>query len=87
MHAGEIATDLNARFNADTYYTGLPAEGCDPVIRGGALHLLLNGSSGGNLGKWAARQDPDGSLREEYARAAWAKRTSDDDVILLGRRQ
>ncbi|WLB58048.1 hypothetical protein [Bradyrhizobium japonicum] len=40
-----------------------------------------------NLNKWAARYDSDGSLRLEHARAAWAKRTSDNEVILLGARQ
>ncbi|WFT91881.1 hypothetical protein [Bradyrhizobium barranii] len=40
-----------------------------------------------NLNKWAARHDPDGALRLECARAAWAKRTSDDEIIALGIRQ
>jgi|UPI0004BBF26D hypothetical protein len=34
--------------------------------------------------RWAALHDPNGSVRLEYARAAWAKRASDDSVILLG---
>ncbi|MCP1765551.1 hypothetical protein [Bradyrhizobium japonicum] len=69
-------------FCAKTYYTGLRAKGCDPIIRNGGL--LLNESSGDNLDKWAALHDPDGALRLECARAAWAGRTSDDEVVLLG---
>ena len=69
-------------FCADTYYAGLRAAGCDPVIRDGAVHMLLNLAP--ELDAWAAHQDPDGSLRIEYARAVWAKRTSDEEAIPLG---
>ncbi|MCP1915703.1 hypothetical protein J2R96_008183 [Bradyrhizobium elkanii] len=73
-------------FCAHTYFANLRAEGCDPVIRGGALHMLLNAGSGiaNDAGRWAARHDPDGLQRLEHARAVWAKRTSDDEIILLG---
>ena len=74
--------DPSTPFFAGTYYTGLRAEGCDPVIRDGGLHMLLNGAS--EFGAWAALHDPDGSARLEYARAAWAARTSNDEIILLG---
>lgn len=69
-------------FLCEDVYTGLRAKGCDPIIRNGGL--LLNESSGDNLDKWAALHDPDGALRLECARAAWAGRTSDDEVVLLG---
>ncbi|UFX41919.1 hypothetical protein HAP47_0021725 [Bradyrhizobium sp. 41S5] len=71
-------------FCAGAYYTALRDEGCDPIVRNGALQILINGSSENSFGRWAALHDPDGSLRKEYARAAWAARTSDEDVILLG---
>jgi hypothetical protein len=71
-------------FLCEDVYTGLRAKGCDPIIRNGGLYVLLNESSGGNLDEWAARHDSNGSLRLEHARAARAKRTSDDEVILLG---
>jgi hypothetical protein len=77
--------DLSTQFCAKTYYTGLRDAGCDPVVY--ALHIHLGESSVSNLNKWAARHDPDGALRLECARAAWAKRTSDDEIIALGIRQ
>ncbi|MGY4313712.1 hypothetical protein [Bradyrhizobium sp. JR3.5] len=79
---GGSAIDPNAPFDAHTYYASLRAEGCDPVVRNGALLFLVDG--GDEAGTWAALRDPDGSLRLEYARASWAKRTSDDEVIPLG---
>lgn len=79
-----IKIDPSTPFCAKTYYIGLRAKGCDAIIRNGGLYVLLNESSGGNLDKWAALHDPDGALRLECARAAWAGRTSDDEIILLG---
>lgn len=38
----------------------------------------------GNIGTWAALHDENGAVRLEYARAAWAERTSDDDINSLG---
>ncbi|MGY3082370.1 hypothetical protein ACVWZZ_008778 [Bradyrhizobium sp. LM6.10] len=84
---GNIATgiiDPSTSFCAHTYYAGLRAKGCDPVVYKGGLHWLVGESSTGNLNAWAAHQDLDGSLRLEHARATWAERASDDDVILLG---
>ncbi|MHC2295373.1 hypothetical protein [Bradyrhizobium barranii] len=70
--AATIKIDLSTPFCAQTYYAHLRAEGCDPII---------------GAGDWAARHDPKGTLRLEHARAAWAERTSDDEIILLGARR
>src|SRR5258707_15558978 len=82
-----VSINPSTPFCARTYYAGIRAEGCNPVIHDGGLHFLLNESSDDNLGKWAALHDPEGSLRLDHARAAWEKRTSDDEIILLGVRQ
>ncbi|MGF6433484.1 hypothetical protein [Bradyrhizobium elkanii] len=78
--------DPSTPFCAHAYYVALRDEGCDPIVRGGGFYMLLNGNRS-PAGKWAALRDPDGSLRLEYARTAWAERTSDDEIILLGVRQ
>ncbi|MGY4370731.1 hypothetical protein ACVW1A_006796 [Bradyrhizobium sp. LB1.3] len=79
--------DPSTPFCAHTYYAGLRAKGCDPVVYKGGLHWLVGESSTGNLHAWAAHHDLDGSLRLEHARTAWATRTSDDEAILLGTAQ
>lgn len=82
-----ITVDPSTPFCAYSYYSGLRAEGRDPIVRNGALHVLVKESSENNYGRWAALRDPSGDLRLDYARAMWAARTSDDEVILLGARQ
>lgn len=77
-----ITIDPSTPFCARTYYAALRGAGCDPMIRGGGLYTLLNG--GREAGKWAAFHDPDGSQRLEFARAAWANRGEDEEVVLLG---
>lgn len=67
-----------------TYFHGLREAGSNPLVRGGGLRWLVGESSTSNLNKWAALHDEDGAVRLQYARDAWAERTSDDDVILLG---
>ncbi|MCP3400185.1 hypothetical protein [Bradyrhizobium sp. CCGB20] len=80
--------DSSTPFCAEAYFTALRAEGRDPVVRQGALHVLLKGSSKeDSLGKWAAHHDPQGKMQIEHARAAWAARTSEDEIIVLGVRQ
>lgn len=76
-----VNIDPSTTFCAMTYYTGLRAKDCDPIVYKGGLHWLVGESSTGNLNAWAAHHHLAGSLRLEYARAAWAERTSDDDVI------
>ncbi|MET4091278.1 hypothetical protein [Bradyrhizobium sp. S3.5.5] len=76
--------DLSTPFCAHAYYAGIRAKGCNPVVYKGGLHVLLKGASTDSLNTWAARHDLDGSLRLDHARTAWAKRTSDDELILLG---
>ena len=79
-----INIDPSTPFCAYTFYTGLRAQGCDPIVRNGGLHWRIGESLMGNLGEWAARHDPGGKLQMDYARSMWAARTSDDEVILLG---
>ncbi|SDJ62678.1 hypothetical protein SAMN05216338_10578 [Bradyrhizobium sp. Rc2d] len=86
-HKASAAIDLSTPFCAYTYYTGLRAKGCDPIVARGGLHCGVVGDSTRNLHEWAARHDPDGKLRIDYARMMWAVRASDDEVILLGARQ
>ncbi|MCA1399137.1 hypothetical protein [Bradyrhizobium sp. BRP56] len=69
-------------FCAHTYYAHLRGEGCNPIVSNGALHMLLGAAD--ETDQWAARHDPDGLQRLEHARAVWAKRGSDDEIILLG---
>lgn len=76
--------DPSTSFCAYTYYTGLRAQGSDPIVWKGGLYWHVGTSSIGNLGEWAARHDPDGKLRMEYARMMWAARASDEEVIPLG---
>ena len=79
-----VKMDLSTPFCAYTFFTGLRAAGCDPIVANGGLYWSFVESSLGNLGKWAARQDPDGKLRTQYARAMWDARASDDEIIPLG---
>lgn len=85
--AASITIDPSTPFCAYTYYTGLRAEGRDPIVRDGAFCVRVGDSSENNFGQWAALRDPSGDLRLDYARALWAARTSDDEVILLGATQ
>lgn len=82
-----ITVDPSTPFCAYTYYTGLRAEGRDPIVRDGAFFVSVGDSLVNNLDRWAALRDPSGDERLDYARALWAARTSDDEVILLGARQ
>jgi hypothetical protein len=81
-----LSIDPSTPFSAHTFYAVLRAKGSDPTVRNGGLHVLLNEGPTG-VGLWAAKGDPSGSVRMDYARAAWAKRTSDDEIVLLGVRQ
>lgn len=76
-------------FCSYTYFTGLRGEGGNPFVANGGLYQsVTEGSkSAREFNEWAARHDPDGALRLEYARAMWSVRSSDDEVILLGARQ
>lgn len=77
--------DLSTPFCAYTYCTGLRAQGCEPVVQRGALYINLeSGASASEVGRWAARHDPKGTLRIEYARMMWSARASDDEIIRLG---
>ncbi|WP_234683991.1 hypothetical protein [Bradyrhizobium monzae] len=82
-----IKIDPSTQFCAYTYFSGLRAQGCDPIVRNGGLHWLVGESSVSNFHEWAALHDPDGNLRIEYARAMWSTRASDDEIIALGARQ
>lgn len=86
-YLNRASIDPSTPFCAEAFYTGLRAGGGDPVVRNGALHFLVGEFPVSNLNKWAALHDPTGSLRVGYARDAWAKRASDDEIILLGTRQ
>lgn len=76
--------DPSTSFCAYTYYTSLRAQGSDPIVRNGGLYWSVGESSNDDLHKWAARQDPKGALRIQYARMMWSARASDDEIIELG---
>ncbi|MCK1517130.1 hypothetical protein IVB22_32430 [Bradyrhizobium sp. 190] len=82
-----VSIDQSTPFCAHTYYACIQAKGCDPIIRNGGLYIDLCSASIGDVGRWAALHDPDGSLRLDHARSAWEKRASDDEIIMLGVRQ
>lgn len=79
--------DPSTPFCPRTYFHGLREAGSNPLVHGGGLYWSVGESSTGNLGKWAARHDPDGKLQMDYARAMWSTRASDDEIIALGARQ
>ena len=78
--------DLLDSFDVGLFYWKLRIEGCNPVIRDGALHMQLNEDSAAvrSIGQWAARHDPSGAARLEYARLAWEARSPLTEFVLLG---
>lgn len=73
-------------FNAASFYSVLRANGCDPVVHNGALHMGLNEGSAAVIavGQWAAHHDPTGAARLEFARAAWNSRSPRTEIVKLG---
>src|SRR6185437_1633223 len=84
--------DVSTAFCAHTYYAALRGLGADPTVRlqpdgSIGLHVLVgadNSEGDGTLEPWARNGDPDFSIRKEYARAAWANRDLEDEVVLVG---
>jgi hypothetical protein len=76
--------DPSTPFCARTYFEKIREEGCNPIVRDCAFYIYLTSTGDTGAGRWAALQDPDGTARKEYARAAWDNRRNDNEVILLG---
>ncbi|UPT93853.1 hypothetical protein J4G48_0031570 [Bradyrhizobium barranii subsp. apii] len=76
--------DPSTPFCAEAYFHALREAGCDPVVFSGGLYQNVGASE---INQWAGRHDRSGKLRLEYARAMWASRASDDEIIALGVRQ
>ncbi|MBR0903344.1 hypothetical protein [Bradyrhizobium liaoningense] len=79
-----ISLDPSTPFSPGAYFHGVREAGCNPFVANGGLYQSVGAS---DLNKWAARHDPDGSLRLKYARMMWAARASDDEIIELGVRR
>src|SRR5690348_5982903 len=69
----EGGEDALRTFDAALFFSILLAGGDNPQIRYGGLHCGIHPSSKiiREAGQWAARHDPTGELRLEYARAIW----------------
>lgn len=58
-----ITVNPSTPFCAYTYYTGLRAEGRDPMVRDGAFFVSAGDSLENNLDRWAALRDASGDVR------------------------
>jgi hypothetical protein len=77
--------DPSPLFCERTFFQKIREEGCNPLVTQNGLYTgFVNSAAVRDAGRWAALHDPDGTLRLEYARAAWEDRRTDDEVILLG---
>lgn len=82
LHAKDLESDGEA-FDAALFYAILRADGCNPVVRDGALYVELHPVAEA-VARWAALHDPTCAVRLAYARSAWASRAADVDTVELG---
>jgi hypothetical protein len=89
----KVFIDPTSPFGARLYYMALRDLGANPTVLQQpdgsiGLHITVGADNGVGadpaLGVWAAKGDPDQSLRRKFAVAEWKYRQEGAEVVLLG---